>query len=282
MMPWWIIGLAGVVASIAAWFALRALTRAYGRYRAAFHAQTVTHLEDFFLFIDPRQVWGAAASGALVVALIVVMATGSVPLAMMLSAALAAMPFGGLRGLRRRRMARFERQLPDFLLSLAGALRAGAGLQGALQSIVAQSPVPLAQEFSMLLREQRMGVPLENAMEHLRQRMPVEGVLLLTSLLRIASGTGGNMAQTLEGVAKTLRDRLHLQGRIRALTAQGRMQAGIMACLPLLLGAALALLSPEAMAPLWRTPSGWVVMLLVLLLEFMGLWLVRRIVAIDV
>jgi len=282
MTHWFIAALAGVAASIAAWFALRSLILAYGRYRAAFHAQTVTHLEDFFLFIDPRQVWIAAASGALAVAMIVVVTTGSVPLAAMLSAALAAAPFGGLRGLRRRRMARFERQLPDFLLSLAGALRAGAGMQGALQSIVAQSPPPLAQEFSMLLREQRMGVPLDAAMAHLRARMPVEGVLLLTSLLRIASGTGGNMAQTLEGVARTLRERLHLQGRIRALTAQGRMQAWIMAALPLLLGAALALLSPEAMEPLWRTPSGWAVMLLVLMLEGMGIWLVRRIVAIDV
>jgi len=274
--------LTGVTATIAAWFALRALYVAYGRYRAAFHAQTVTHLEDFFLFIDPRQVWIAAASGALGVAMVVMVLTGSLPLALVLSALLAAIPFSGLRGLRRRRLARFERQLPDFLLSLAGALRAGAGMQGALQSIVAQSPSPLAQEFSMLLREQRMGVSLDIAMEHLRQRMPVEGVLLFVSLLRIASGTGGNMAQTLEGVASTLRARLHLQGRIRALTAQGRMQAWIMACLPLFLGAALALLSPEAMAPLWRTPSGWMVILLVVMLEGMGMWLVRRIVAIDV
>jgi len=277
-----IIVLTGIAAGIAAWFAMRSLILAYGRYRAAFHAQTVTHLEDFFLFIDPRQVWIAAASAALTIAIVVIVVTGSVSLALISSAAFAALPFGGLRGLRRRRMVRFERQLPDFLLSLAGALRAGAGMQGALQSIVVQSPAPLAQEFSMLLREQRMGVSLEVAMAHLQQRMPVEGVLLLVSLLRIASGTGGNMAQTLEGVALTLRDRLHLQGRIRALTAQGRMQAGIMACLPLLLGVALALLSPEAMAPLWRTPSGWAVMLLVLILELLGLWLVRRIVAIDV
>jgi len=281
-MFWLIAALVGVTAAIAAWFALRCLMLAYGRYRAAFHAQTVTHLEDFFLFIDPRQVWAAAATGALGAALAVMLATGSAPLAIVLAALLTAMPFGGLRGLRRRRMARFERQLPDFLLSLAGALRAGAGMQGALQSIVAQSAAPLMQEFSMLLREQRMGVPLETAMAHLQQRMPVEGVLLLTSLLRVAAGTGGNLAQTLESVASTLRARLHLQGRIRALTAQGRMQAWIMAGLPVLLGIALALLNPEAMAPLWRTPAGWAVVLLVLLLEGMGIWMVRRIVAIDV
>jgi len=281
-MFWLIAALAGVAAAIAAWFALRGLTLAYGRYRAAFHTQTVTHLEDFFLFIDPRQVWAAAAAGALGAALAIMLATGSAPLAILLAVLLAAMPFGGLRGLRRRRTARFERQLPDFLLSLAGALRAGAGMQGALQSIVAQSAPPLMQEFSMLLREQRMGVPLETAMAHLQQRMPVEGVLLLTSLLRIAAGTGGNLAQTLESVANTLRARLHLQGRIRALTAQGRMQAWIMAGLPVLLGIALALLNPEAMAPLWRTPAGWAVVLLVLLLEGVGIWLVRGIVAIDV
>jgi len=282
MMSWLVTLSAGVAAAIAAWFALRCAQRAFARYRTALQTQTASHLEDFFLFVDPRQLWGAAVLGALGIALGLVLVTGSVALALILSVGLAMTPFGALRHVRRRRIARFERQLPDFLLSLAGALRAGAGMQTALQSIVAQSAPPLSQEFSLLLREQRMGVALEDAMTHLQQRMPVEGVLLLVSLLRIAAGTGGNMAQTLEGVATTLRARLHLQGRIRALTAQGRMQAWIMALLPVLLGLALAVLNPEAMAPLWRTPSGWAVVLIVLLLEGMGIWLVRRIVAIDV
>ena len=134
----------------------------------------------------------------------------------------------------------------------------------------------------MLLREQRMGVPLETALGNLQQRMPVEGMLLLASLLNVAAGSGGNLAGTLENVAQTLRERLHLQGRIRALTAQGRLQAWIMACLPVALGIALALLNPAAMAPLWQTPAGWAVLAAMVALETVGIVLIRRIVAITV
>jgi len=274
--------LVGVVSAIAAWFVLCTLYQAWCRYRAAFHTQAVTHLEDFFLFVDLRQLWLLVVLMALGLAAGVFLLAGSPLLALASFVVWVAAPFGVLRSLRRRRLGRFEQQLPDFLTSLAGALRAGSGMQGALHAIVAQSPAPLGQEFSMLLREQRMGLPLEQAMGHLQQRVPVEGVLLLVSLLRIAAGTGGNMAQTLEGVAQTLRARLHLQGRLHALTAQGRMQAWIMAGLPLLLGAALLLLNPQAMAPLWRTPAGWAVLLLIVVLEVVGMWLVRRIVAIDI
>jgi tight adherence protein B len=177
---------------------------------------------------------------------------------------------------------RFEQQLPDLLLSLAGALRAGAGLQSALQTIVAQSPEPLAQELGLVLKEQRVGVPLEQALSSLRQRMPGEGTQLLVSALVIALHTGGNLAETLERIGHTLRARLHLLGRIDALTAQGRMQAWVMAGLPLMLGLVLTGLEPDAMQILWYTPLGWGVLMLVAVLELSGIWLIRRIVRIQV
>ena len=80
----------------------------------------------------------------------------------------------------------------------------------------------------------------------------------------------------------TLRARLHLQGRIQALTAQGRMQAWVVACLPPLLALVLDRLEPEAMAALWHTPLGWSVLAAIVVLESLGIYLIRRIVAIDV
>src|SRR5699024_6287771 len=114
------------------------------------------------------------------------------------------------------------------------------------------------------------------------QRVPTEGVQLVVSALHIAIQTGGSLAQMLERIAATLRARLHLQGRIRALTAQGRMQAWVMAILPVALAAVLSWLDPEGMEKLWTTPQGWLIIAVVVGLELAGLLLIRRIVSIQV
>jgi tight adherence protein B len=184
--------------------------------------------------------------------------------------------------LRRRRLLRFERQLPAALMSLAGGLSAGASLAVALKHIVEQSEAPLSQEFGLMLREQRLGVTFSAALEHLHERVPSEATVLVTAALRVAAQTGGNLAEALERIADTLRSRLLLQGKIRALTAQGRMQAWIVGALPVLLALVLNRLEPEAMAVLWSTPMGWTVLAVVLLLETTGVLMIRRIVNIDI
>ncbi len=133
-----------------------------------------------------------------------------------------------------------------------------------------------------MLQEQRMGLSFEAALSNLGARLPSQGTALVVSALRVAMHSGGNLSETLERIASTLRARLYMQGRIRALTSQGRMQAWVMAALPLLLALVLDYLDPDAMALLWHTPMGWAVMAVVLLLETGGMLLIRRIVAIDV
>ena len=125
------------------------------------------------------------------------------------------------------------------------------------------------------------GVTFDAALAHLRDRMPSEACSLIVAALRVASHTGGNIAETLEGIARTLRERFQLQGKLQALTAQGRLQAWIVGALPLLLLAALSYLDPEMMVTLWHTPIGWGVLSVVGVLEISGTLLIRRIVNID-
>jgi tight adherence protein B len=105
---------------------------------------------------------------------------------------------------------------------------------------------------------------------------------LVVSALSIAAQTGGSLADTLEGIAQTLRARQHWLGRVRALTAQGRMQSHIMAGLPILLLLVLSRLEPEAMDRLWSTALGWAVLLLIFVLECLGTVWIRRVVAVEV
>ncbi|HCP76593.1 MAG: pilus assembly protein [Pusillimonas sp.] len=258
------------------------LKLAYSRYRARFTDQAHVQLSEVFLFLDPVQLWLLTLFSSVAAGLVAYSLAQSFALALIVAGLALFWPPGLMRWLRQRRQAQFERQLPDLLLSLAGALRAGAGLQSALQTIVTQSPVPIAQELGLVLKEQRVGVSLEHALSGLRQRMPGEGTQLLVSALIIALHTGGNLAETLERIGHTLRARLHLLGRIDALTAQGRMQAWVMAGLPVFLGLVLTALEPDAMQVLWHTPLGWGVLTLVGVLEISGIFLIRKIVRIQV
>lgn len=273
---------AGIAVATLVWLVQAGLKHAYASYRASFTDQAQIQLSEVFLFLDPVQLWFltvfmSAGLGTMAYGLM-----QSIALALFVAGLALFCPPWLMRWLRQRRATQFENQLPDLLLSLAGALRAGAGLQSALHTIVAQSPAPLAQELGLVLKEQRVGVPLEHALSSLRQRMPGEGTQLLVSALTIAMHTGGNLAETLERIGHTLRARLHLLGRIDALTAQGRMQAWVMAGLPVLLGMVLTGLEPGAMQVLWHTPIGWGVLIVVGVLETSGIFLIRKIVRIQV
>ncbi|SHG73641.1 type II secretion system F family protein [Pollutimonas bauzanensis] len=271
-----------VLAGVSSWFLQQSASRAYERYRNAFKKEATARMGEFFLFLDPAQLWLANLALCGLAAALVYIASGPLWLAAAAGALALLAPQYSIKQLRRRRLRRFDEQLPDLLQALAGALRAGSGAQGALRHIVAQSPIPLAQEFGLMLREQRMGVPFEQALAALYLRMPTEGTGLVVSALQIAAQTGGGLAETLERIAATLRARLHLLGRVRALTAQGRMQAWVMACLPLVLGVVLAQLDPDSMRVLWQTPAGWTVMALIAGLELLGVFFIRRIVDIQV
>ena len=269
-------------AGVLAWRAQNWFTPALRRYREVYTQEAGVRLSEVFLFIDPAQLWAGAVGCAAVAALAAFAATGSGMLAVLLAALASRAPRLLVDGLRRRRARRFEEQLPMALLMLASALRAGVALATGLRHVVDQSGAPLAQEFGLMLREQRLGVPWDAALDNLQARMPADSTTLVVAAMRIAAKTGGNLAEALESIAQTLRARLQLQGKLRALTSQGRLQAWIVGALPLLLLAVLDRMAPETMGLLWHTPMGWGVLAVVGVLEVAGVLLIRRIMRIDI
>lgn len=272
----------GALVALATWVALQRAQHEYARYRARFRHQAERGLADFFLFLDPAQLWLAtlAFAGAAGVLLFAVGLPFS--LAALVAAACLAMPRVALGWARRRRLARIDAQLPDFLLALAGALRSGLGLQSGLRLVVQHTSPPIAHELHLLLKQQRLGLTFDDALDALQRRVDTEAVGLVVAAIKVAGQTGGSLAETLERISATLRTRHQLLGRIRALTAQGRMQAWIMAALPVILAVALHAIDPASMSLLWRTAQGWALMGLIGVLEVAGIMLVRRIVRIDV
>ncbi|MNM99126.1 Bacterial type II secretion system protein F domain protein [compost metagenome] len=179
-------------------------------------------------------------------------------------------------------MDRIQQQLPDGLLMLASSLRAGVGFNPALETLAQDGQPPLAQELSLILREQHMGVRTEEALEHFAQRVPIDDAKLFVAAVTISREVGGNLAETLATLAETLRRKLMMEGKVKALTAQGRLQGIVMAMLPAGLVGFLVLFYPETMDPMFHTWQGWCVIALIFVLEYLGYRMCRKIMTIDI
>jgi len=184
--------------------------------------------------------------------------------------------------LHRRRRQKLTAQLPDSVMLLAGALRSGSSVLQALSYAAHETPAPLGPELEWLLREQRLGLGLDRALNNLEERLNLEEFKLIVAAIRIAQETGGNLAETLERLGETLRRKAVLEGKIDALTAQGRLQGWVMALLPMVVALALTVIEPDAMRPLYQTWQGVLFGGVLLMFEGLGFYFIRRIVAIDV
>ena len=271
-----------LAAALLAWFLIDVGTQSMSLYHENFTQRAKFQVREFFLFIDPSRLFMVNLAIMLVGALLAWVVFGSPLLAIGVVAVLAMLPRLLYAAMRKRRFQRFEQQLPDALMMLCGAMRAGIGFSSAMQQLVAEAQAPLAQEFSLVLREQRLGVALEQSLANLQRRIPTQSTILVVSAMRIASETGGGLAETLERTAQTIRSRLQMEGKIGALTAQGKMQAWVVGLLPLLLMVVLNYMEPEAMGLMWHSQLGWATLIVIGFLEMMGVYVIRKIVAIDV
>ena len=255
---------------------------AFEGWRDRFTENAKVTLEDMFLFVDPRALFRINVALFLLLPLIVLLVTGTPILAVLAAILGAVFPRVAWIVMRNRRAAKLVLQLPDGLTMMAGSLRAGASLQGALDLVVKETPAPLSQEFSLLLREQRLGLALEDSLRGMGSRLNIEDIDLFVSALTIAKEVGGNLSEILDRLASTLRAKAVMEGKIKALTSQGKLQGLIVGLLPIFLAGILYVMDPEAMQPMFTTYYGWGVMAAIFVLLMMGAFFIKKIVTIDV
>ncbi len=268
--------------ALLAWSLADLGSRLLAAWRQRFTRETGFRLRELFLFVDPARLYALNLAVTMLAAGLGWLASGSLALALIIGLLLAISPGAIFRWLRARRLERIEQQLPDALQMLAGTARAGLSLPAAIRQVSTELAPPLQQEWLLLQHEQRLGVTLDDALENLALRVPVQPVKLMVSAMRIASETGGGLAETLERTATTLRSQHAMELKIRALTAQGKLQAWVVGLLPIVLMLILDKMEPEAMAMLWHTRMGWATLAVIASLELVGIYLIRKIVAIDV
>ncbi len=276
------VGLAAALAGALAFVALVVfLLHGGALYSAAFHRHVVGGLREAFVYVDARVLLALTATAALALGGLAAWLAGPVA-ALAVALAVLVAPRVAVARLRERRARRIVRQLPDALSALAGSLRGGSNVLRGLEQIAARHPAPLSQEIALVLAEYRMGRPLEEALDDMARRVGRRELELMNAAVAIARAVGGNLADTLDALAETLRETARVEGKIDALTAMGRMQGWLVAGLPFAIAAWFHLTRPEDVAVLYTTTPGLVALAVLALMYFAGTLMLRRIVRIDV
>jgi len=275
-----------------AYVVLRAFRAGAETYSGAYAADTARQFEDLFLFIPPRRIAEAGWAAGAAVFLAVFMLAGSFTsgrgfiagfaLAAPAAALALRLPRLVLSLLRARRLKRFNLQLVDTLVSMSNALKAGFSITQAFESVVREGENPIAQEFGVFLQQIRVGVSFSEALANMERRVGSEDLTLVVVSIETARKTGGNLTEIFEKIAATIRERMRIEGRIRTLTAQGRLQGIVVGAMPVVIAVALTIVDPQLMLPFLRSPIGIAIIIVVAALISAGALVIRKIIHIDV
>ena len=183
---------------------------------------------------------------------------------------------------KRRRLSQFEKQFPDALDILIGALRAGLAFSGAIQVVAEECPKPVSKEFTIVFEENRLGLDMKEALRNLAARVDSAELRMFVTAVILQRETGGNLTEILEGTAHIIRERFRILGEVRALTASQRFSGMVLSILPLAMAGLVSVMAPEYMRTLLQDPAGKYLIAGALTLQIVGYLLIRRIVAIKV
>ena len=183
---------------------------------------------------------------------------------------------------RKKRLLKFNSQLPDTLDLLSRSLGVGHAFSESLSQVGSEMPDPIAMEFRMTFEEQKLGLSLKAALDRLCDRVPIPDLRLCVTAIHIQRETGGNLAEILEKVANTIRERFKLMEDFRTMTTSARGSAWILCGLPFFLVFVLTLINPDYMKPLLYDPRGHLAILVAVILQLMGIIVIKRILDIKI
>ena len=189
-------------------------------------------------------------------------------------------PFAALRIAGKRRTKAFDEQLPDVLATIASTLRAGHGLRIALRAIVDDGAAPASQEFARVLGEERLGRPLDQAIDAMCQRIGSPDLEYVATAINVQARAGGSLASLFDTLSETVRERQRHARKVQALTALGRISAIALVLMPMGLAALMTVISPSYMSPIFTTSGGHILIALCLTSIAIGSLFLKRIVTV--
>jgi tight adherence protein B len=227
--------------------------------------------------------YALAVAGLMVgVFLIVYLINRNFAVAILFGAAAYFVPGFYVKYRQRKRFRKLNNQLGDTILLLSNALKAGYSFAQAMATIARSAPVPMSDEFNRAVREMNLGITVDDALDHMNSRIESDDFDLMVTAVQIHRVVGGNLAEILDTIAFTIRERIRIQGEIRTLTAQARASGYIITALPFALTAILTLISPGYITPMFKNILGIIMLIVALIMMAIGYSIVRKIGTIEV
>ncbi len=199
-----------------------------------------------------------------------------------MGAVLMTLPLVWLFFRRRFRLARFGRQLPEALELISRALRAGHSLAAGISLVAEEMPSPIADEFAQCYEEQNLGIPLEEALEAMTERVPNLDLRFFVTAVILQRQTGGDLAEILDKIGRLIRERFRIWGQIQALTGEGRLSGIVLLALPPALFLVMLKLNPDYVMTLFTDPMGQQMLVGAIIMQLLGAVVIKKIITIKV
>ena len=256
------------------------LNRSLVRIQAAMQMKRILDQAD--LQITPSRLMMFSIMAGLLAALAVSVVSPLIILAVGCGLIAAALPFVHVWWKRKKRFAAFLEHLPDALDLMCRALMAGHGFSEAMHMVSSEMPEPIATEFRKTYEEQNLGFSLKLALENLTQRIPLLDLRMCVTAVLIQRETGGNLAEILEKVAYTIRERFRIMRDLKTLTTSSRMSAWLLCGLPIFVAIAVTVMNPDYMSVLWKDPRGHWLIAAAIFMQVTGMLIVKKILNIKI
>lgn len=187
-----------------------------------------------------------------------------------------------VKRMKLKRVQKFNSQIGDALVVMSNSMRAGFSFLQATEMVSKEMPSPICDEFARTLREMNLGTPTEEALLNLTTRIESEDLDLVITAVLIQRQVGGNLAEILDGISHTIRERIRIKGEIKTLTAQGRVSGIIVGVLPVVIGLVLSVINPSYIGALFTNPTGWAMLTAGVISQTIGIALIKKTVDIKV
>ncbi|NLE66599.1 MAG: hypothetical protein GX608_04175 [Lentisphaerae bacterium] len=265
---------------------LRSLAGGYGEYEERYLGRTAELIQQGASFIPVERLMHMKVISAFLLGVIALVVSSGLmrPVPFILAAAAAGIgafiPDILIHMKVARRREKFNSQLIAAMNTISNGLRSGFSFLQALDLAARQLPDPAGQEFRLTVREINLGVRIEEALENMNKRLNDADLMLLVAAVRLTIQTGGELPVVFGQLSDTIRERNRIDGKIKALTSQGKLQAIIVVLIPVALGIIIHFINPELMRLMYTTMMGWAMLAAVVVLDVIGFFMIRKIVSI--
>ncbi len=270
-----------VAIGLLCWVAARILLEAMHKYEQIYVEQTQRTLTGMFVFMDPLRLFYFNLAITSIAVLGTFILTRNAVVITMIGVMSFLLPKFWIYMQKKMRISKFEAQVVDTLVMMSSALRSGMNVFQAIELIEKEQSPPTCQEFGLVLREYKLGVHLEQALENMAGRVKLDDLKIWVICMNIVLEAGGNLTEMLDTLAEVIRERKKLDLKIKSATAQGKLQAVVVTLLPTGLGVMMYFMDKAMMMRMFNTTLGMILLGIMVVLQVSGFVMIRKITTLE-